>query len=376
MEIPSIKKTTIIILLSLLAGALGGVILIWGLLVKNLFGFAYSYPLLNTTIDNRPVTIIEPGEVTIEFDVAVESILSDVSQSSALIFNKKLPQPTVLEGVYIPAEAIGQASAITSDGWFMTSLAVDPESMVVHIPAFNNGNLFTIEAIASDPRTQTTFFKLALSQEIRITSFADTENLHKGETVIISDYKGQAFLGALLSLEAQRDRADIIRSSEVAEKHPSIAIPDGVSLEGAHVYDTDGGLVAITDINGEFFYTNWESTLPQVLREEAIVRPYLGVHYVLVSDLLSTTKKGLPDVRNGAWIIGDSARPPVVRRGPAFEAGLVEGDIIVNVEREAVTKHNDLEMLLVQYNPGDTVSLTVVGEDGKERDVRVELGSY
>ena len=376
MDIHSVKKTSIIILFSLLAGALGGFVLIWGLLVKNLFGFAYSYPLLNTTIDNRPVTIIEPREVTIEYDVAVESILTDVSQSSALIFEKKLPQATVLTGVYIPSEAIGQASAVTSDGWFMTSLTLDPKNTVVHIPAFNNGNLFTIDKVIVDPNTDTTYFKLELSQEMRITSFADTEELHRGETVIISDYRGEAFLGSLLSVSAPRTREDLIRSSEEAVTRPSIAIPEGASTIGAYVYDTNGGLIAMTDLAGSFFYTNWENALPQVLRDKVITRPYLGIHYVLLSDLLSDARKGLPDVHNGAWILGDAGHPPVIRKGPAYNAGIVEGEIIISVERETVTKNRDIEMLIAQYSSGDTITITVLNEGGAEEERQVTLGSY
>lgn len=368
-------RASLIVTFALLAGMIGGGLVIWALLVKNLFGFAYGYPFLSPDIEDRPITIVQPKEVTLEFDVAVENILADVKKSSALIFTKRLPATTVLEGSYLASEAVGQATAITGDGWFMTSYPVKLSS-VVYIPAINGGKAYTVEEVIEDSHSDTSFFKVTTNQEVNIASFAVMEELNLGETVVVVDAHGNASLGALLSLYPPIARDELLRSSDDPVYRPSFAIPDGVITDTAHIYDTTGRLIAIADRDGRFFNTDWIDILPQVLRGDVITRQFLGVHYVLISDLISESKTGIPDVRDGAWILGNAVKPPVIKNSPADEAGFSEGEIITAVERELVTRAKDLEMLLSQYNAGQTVTIRVITNDGREEERSVTLGSY
>jgi len=376
METISVKRIGVIILLSLLAGTVGGAGVIWALLVKNLFGFAYSYPFLTPNIENRPVTIIEPKEVTIDFDVAVEQILNDVLKTTALIFNKRAPAPTVIEGAYLASEAIGHAIAVTSDGWYITATPIITEQFMVHIPSLNKGNIYPITQVIQDPHSESSFFKVAIDLDVQIASFAEIATLNRGETVIVLGVGGRAYLGSFLSSEAPVTREELIRSSEEPLKYPQLSIEKGVAKVGAHIYDTKGSLLAIEDSNGNFFHTNWEELLTNVLKSEDITRPYLGVHYLLLSDLISEEKLGLPEVSEGAWIIGSASKPPVLRLSPAFDAGLVEGDIILSVERESVTQTRDLDSLLSQYSPGQEITLRVITLSGNEEERTVVMGSY
>ena len=55
---------------------------------------------------------------------------------------------------------------------------------------------------------------------------------------------------------------------------------------------------------------------------------------------------------------------------PAEEAGLVAGDIITAIDGQSITTQEELNTLLEQYSPGDTITLTVyrqsVRGDGQE----------
>jgi len=63
----------------------------------------------------------------------------------------------------------------------------------------------------------------------------------------------------------------------------------------------------------------------------------------------------------------------VIEGGPAEEAGVRPGDVIVRFDGEAVETVEDLFAALREVQPGDEAELTVVRE-GDERDLTVELG--
>ncbi|WP_235020197.1 S1C family serine protease [Ruania rhizosphaerae] len=69
----------------------------------------------------------------------------------------------------------------------------------------------------------------------------------------------------------------------------------------------------------------------------------------------------------------DADLPPLVPGGPAEQAGLEPGDVIVAIDSEPVTSADELIVKIRAHAPGDVVTLTV-REDGSDRDVEVTLG--
>jgi S1-C subfamily serine protease len=63
----------------------------------------------------------------------------------------------------------------------------------------------------------------------------------------------------------------------------------------------------------------------------------------------------------------------VLEDGPANEAGLESGDVIIKVDDHEITSMEDVTGLLVEYNPGDKVKITYVRGDDTE-ETEVELG--
>lgn len=63
------------------------------------------------------------------------------------------------------------------------------------------------------------------------------------------------------------------------------------------------------------------------------------------------------------------------RTGPAADAGIARGDIIVAIDGIHVEDARDLREELRAYAPGDTVILSVVRDDGTD-EVKVRLGRF
>jgi S1-C subfamily serine protease len=76
------------------------------------------------------------------------------------------------------------------------------------------------------------------------------------------------------------------------------------------------------------------------------------------------------------------ARPPVIVEvmpgGPAEQAGLQEGDLVIAVDGQTVGLEKDLADLIAEYEPGDTVTLDIErpGEEPRAKEVTVKLGQH
>ena len=66
--------------------------------------------------------------------------------------------------------------------------------------------------------------------------------------------------------------------------------------------------------------------------------------------------------------------PPIVPGGPADEAGLRAGDVILAIDGEAVEGSSELIVAIRSRNPGETVTLTV-RRSGEQQDYQVTLGA-
>ena len=68
-----------------------------------------------------------------------------------------------------------------------------------------------------------------------------------------------------------------------------------------------------------------------------------------------------------------NGQEPVTSGGPAAEAGLEPGDVIVAINGDPVTTAEELIVLIRSYAPGDVITLTI-RENDQERELQVELG--
>lgn len=101
---------------------------------------------------------------------------------------------------------------------------------------------------------------------------------------------------------------------------------------------------------------------------------YLGVMHAIITPEIQG-QKNLP-VDYGALVTSDgSLESPVKKGSPAEKAGLIDGDIILNVDDQRIDEHTPLNVLLQKHVVCDIVKLKVLTH-GKEREVSVTLVGY
>jgi S1-C subfamily serine protease len=129
--------------------------------------------------------------------------------------------------------------------------------------------------------------------------------------------------------------------------------------EGGPVFDAAGGLLGMSTFGprGQVIvipHATLARVVPQLIKDGHVSRGWLGValHAVAVPDALRES----PDQSSGMMVMS------VVENGPAAQAGIVAGDIILSVDGIAVSRFRKI----ARYFGGDSI--------GRKADVRVIRG--
>jgi serine protease Do len=132
----------------------------------------------------------------------------------------------------------------------------------------------------------------------------------------------------------------------------------GINSAGSDDAENIGFAIAIDSAKG---------TIRQAISDPLRATAYLGVSTRdVTSDLAFQLGLG---AQRGALVLA------ALTDGPAAEAGIREGDVIVDVDGEPIDATTDLGRVLDSLRPGQEVDVGVVGTDGTERTETVRLGT-
>ncbi|HOQ91762.1 MAG TPA: PDZ domain-containing protein, partial [bacterium] len=93
------------------------------------------------------------------------------------------------------------------------------------------------------------------------------------------------------------------------------------------------------------------------------VRPRLGVSYLTINDDLAL-EKDLP-VNQGALISANNDQPAVIAGSPAERAGILPGDIILEINAQKLNEQNSLLQIIQKYQPNQKIGLKIQRGDKK-----------
>ncbi len=132
-------------------------------------------------------------------------------------------------------------------------------------------------------------------------------------------------------------------SSEVIAINVATAGADNISFA-----------IPINDVKG---------LIDTVLKEGELVRPYLGIRYVPITDDIAF-ELDLP-VKRGVYIPRSTeSQPSIIDGSPAQKAGLEERDIITEVDGVKLDEDNSLVSILGKKSVGEEIELKVIrGEE-------------
>ena len=272
---------------------------------------------------------------------------------------------------------LGQAVAVTSDGWFVTTASIFDQLPAADVVLWHDGIAYDLTQGMTDSLSGVVFLKVA-ANDLTPPAFAQAQDLSPGAELWIEARPGEFSPSVALSASDRISPNDSI-SSEMATRRVDVA---SIALHGdigGAAWDPDGSLVGILDGKDNdrtrlIPASAIASSFSSLLNSGRIVHAYLGVHAVDLASLHSAATSTLGEPTTGALVQDDhkTGRPGVQRDSPALNK-LHDGDVILSVEHDILDGTADLGEILAGYPPGTAVTLHV-WRLGQDVDVPVQLG--
>ncbi len=385
------RQIALVVLLSFLFGIVGAV-----------FGttfLAERFPALNTT--NEGVKVVQVDEESAVVEVVKKSSPAVVSIIISKDLNK-LPgysaspydfNPFSLDPFFqnrndgtpnIQQVGGGSGFIIRADGLIMTNKHVVSDTNATYTVLTNDGKKYDARVLSRDPVNDLAIVKIE-AQDLPTLALGDSSKIEIGQKVIaignsLGHYSNTVTTGVVSGI-GRTITASGGASSELLEGviQTDAAINPGNS--GGPLLDIGGSVIGINtamDSEGQLIgfaipVNDIKKDIESFQRFGKIVKPFLGVRYVLVNENIKE-ENNLP-VDYGALIVpGNSANQPAVVAGSAAaKAGLRAGDVILEINGTKIDEDHSLAGLLKDYNPGDIIRMKILSGN-ETKDITVTLG--
>ncbi len=299
------------------------------------------------------------------------------------------PQPRTGERGEKQQVGGGSGFIVTSDGYILTNRHVVADQSAEYTIVLNDDREFPATVLAKDPLNDLAVLKInAGDGALPVLDLGDSDEIQIGETVIaigyaLSEFRNTVTKGVISGINRRVVAGDRRGSSEVIQEaiQTDAAINPGNS--GGPLLNLRGQVIGVnTAVSQEGQLIGFaipinvaKHAVESVVREGKIIRPWLGVRYLVITERLAKEQQ-LP-VSYGALVVRGAtpADLAVVPGSPADKGGVHENDIITAVDGERIDEDHPLANRIARKKPGDRVRLTVLRQ-GKERTLDVALGEF
>lgn len=281
----------------------------------------------------------------------------------------------------------GTGFIISSDGLILTNKHVVADTEAEYTVITNDDQKYDAKLLATDAFLDIAVLKID-AKDLPTVELGDSDKIELGQTVIaignsLGEYKNTVTKGVISGVGRRVVASDRRGRAEVIEEaiQTDAAINPGNS--GGPLVNLAGQVIGInTAMNQEGQLIGFAIPINSVRQDiesvkanGKIVRPYLGIRYILLNDEIA--KANHLDVNYGALIArGQSANDLAVMPGsPADKAGLVENDIILEIDGQKIDDDHQLSREISKHKPGDEIALKVLHK-GEKKTVKVILDEF
>ena len=278
----------------------------------------------------------------------------------------------------------GSGFFVNSEGLIVTNRHVVNDKNAEYTVLTNDGKKHDAKVVARDTVLDVALIKIDGSGYSAL-SLGDSDKLELGQSVIaignaLGEFRNSVSVGVISGLARSITAGDGQGQSEALDHviQTDAAINPGNS--GGPLLDIFGNVVGVNvavaqgseNIGFSLPINSIKSVINSVEKTGKIVRPYLGVRYITITQDIKDKNNLSVDygvlVKQGATT-SDLA---VIPGGPADKAGIVENDIILEIDGKKLDDKTSLATIIRENNVGDVITLKILHK-GEEKVVKVTL---
>ncbi len=364
---PRVSIATLI--LAVVFGFLAGII---GDIVLNVYFLDSQSPLLKALQLSNQSSVTQGVARDRKSSADIEQRVDALNKTLLALYDL---QP--LGTYYDQNDQRGTAVLISDDGWAMTTASAFPEEKDLAVVTTDR-RVFQATNRVTDPASDLVFFRIDGSRYSAAPIVSDEPLTTMGTYTAVAGSGSETLLYyAPVRISRVRQPVGTLESSELRSR---VAVLDTLlpaAYLGGPLMDDRGRVVAL--VSGEANSATVAlpasyvgEVLATLLRDHVVRRPFIGIHYVDIAAVPGVPESVRFGRTSGALITGQGDIPAVSPHSPADDAGLVSGDLLVQIGGRPLTDHDSFSDLLQQYKPDDTIELTVI-RIGKEQKLKVTL---
>jgi serine protease Do len=279
----------------------------------------------------------------------------------------------------------GSGFLVSSDGLIVTNKHVVDQTNAEYTVFTNDGKKHTAKIVAKDPVLDIALIKIEGSG-FPYLSLGNSDSLQVGQSVIaignaLAEFRNTVSVGVVSGLARSITAGDNLSGSTETLDHviqTDAAINPGNS--GGPLLDLSGNVVGVNvaiaqgsqNIGFALPINSVKSAIESVKNTGKIVRPYLGIRYVAIDAAMQQANKLSVDYGVLVKAGQNQNELAVIPGSPADKAGIVENDIILQVDGTKLDDTNSLASLIREKNIGGVITLKILHK-GAEKTVQVTL---
>lgn len=283
-------------------------------------------------------------------------------------------------------QKIGSGSGffVSADGLIVTNKHVVADEQAEYMVIASGGKEYPATVLARDPNNDIAVLKIE-GNDFPALTLGDSDQLKVGQAVVaignpLGEFANSVTSGIISGLKRNVSAGSRVGDSERLSGiiQTDAAINPGNS--GGPLFDLSGGVVGVNvavaqgaeNIGFALPINSVKHTIEQVRATGKISVPYIGVRYTLLDETIQKANN-LPYEYGALILRGQTITDfAVIPGSPADKAGLVENDIILEINGEKIDADHPLGNVIGKYDVGEEITLKI-SHKGEEKEVRLKL---
>jgi 2-alkenal reductase len=274
------------------------------------------------------------------------------------------------------SRASGSGAIIDTDGHIVTNNHVVEGEVSLNV-IFADGSRRPAQLIGTDPLNDLAVLQVE-GPVPGVIALGDSNALQPGETVVaigspLGDYRNTVTVGVVSALNRSvgGDSPEGLIQTDAAINSGNSGGPlinlrgEVVGINTLVVRSNQSG-APVEGLGFSIPSNTVKNISAQLIATGKVEHPFLGISYTQIDPDLAALRD-LP-VQQGALI------NEVTPRGPAGQAGISTGDIILSINDAKLDAASSLRQLMQQYKPGQTITLHVL-HNGQDTAIDLTLGT-